>query len=153
MTTSDRAVMDNRLRELEIAMSRLASQLEHQAKRDEEHEIDIRSFKNVPIELHEIRWSYGRMSERLDVACKDIAEIRLGLEREHNERIEGQAERKRELEEAISQRTDEMRKMEAASKTQARELRNRMLVATLAFLGVFLTSLIQLFGQLLGGGN
>lgn len=102
---------------------------------------DIRIFAPMVREHDEMRaeMRFVRESVTSLLAQQKLLETRIQEERQL--RIEGQRERKEELEAAIAERTAEMARLEADRVKQHKEMRTRVLVATLALLGVFATSL------------
>lgn len=125
---------------------------------------DIRIFAPMVREHDEMRAEMRFVRESVTQLLTAQGALERRFEEEKQERIKGQAERKAELEEAILARNAEMAKLEEDRKKelvrieedrekQNRELRNRLLVATLALMGVFMTAAGGVAVQLLGGGS
>lgn len=145
--------MDNRLREVEVSLARVA-------QRVDDHEGDIHRFAGLPGELHEIRWAQGKMQESLDAAHGAIRDLSARIDREHEERIQGQLDRKRELEEAqeirnaeiaLAAKENEARYMELQARADAQRTQNRQML--LGLLGIFLTSAGSVLVAVLTGGG
>lgn len=145
--------VDDRLRKVEIELA-----LQHQ--RVEEHEADMVRFASVVTELHEVRWNASKVVEGLDAAHSAIRELSGRLDREREERIRGQAERKRELEDATAARNAEVAGMEERREQQIREINERAERAKqenrrmmFGLIGIFLTSAAAVLAPLLSGGH
>lgn len=146
MSAAGSSRMDERLRIVEIDLSRVK-------QRVDDHEADFVRFAPMIVDVHELKWTLEKAQKDLGQAHEAIRELSERLDREHKERVEGQAERKRELEEAQAARDLELKKMEQVRVTQNREMRNRLLVATIALIGVFLTAAGGVLVQLVSGGG
>jgi regulator of protease activity HflC (stomatin/prohibitin superfamily) len=145
--------MDNRLREVEVNLARVA-------QRVDDHEGDIHRFAGLPGELHEIRWAQGKMQESLDAAHGAIRDLSARIDREHEERIQGQLDRKRELEEAQAERNLELariekeqadRYMELQARADQQRLENRRML--IGLVTIFLTSATSVLVAVLTGGS
>jgi uncharacterized protein YPO0396 len=145
--------MDNRLREVEIELARV-----HQ--RVDDHEGDIHRFASLPTELEKIRWAQEKTREGLDAAHGAIRDLSERIDREHEERIQGQLDRKHELEEAQEARNVEIARIEKESaarymdlqtRADAQRTQNRQML--LGLLGIFVTSAGSVLIALLTGGG
>jgi hypothetical protein len=145
--------VDDRLRQAEIKLGEVG-------QRVNDHENDLRVFASLPTELEKIRWGQEQMRESLNAAHDAIRNLSERIDREHAERVEGQADRKRELEEAQAARSKEIKVMEAERERQYLELQaqaersrleNRRML--LGLLTIFLTSATSVAVALLSGGG
>lgn len=129
--------LEGRVTELRIDVGSLKNQVH-------DHENDIRAFGPLVTEQALIRQMAERefesLRKSLDGAHEGIRELGRRLEEEHRERIEGQIERKEELEAAVAQRRMEMEKQDIETRKLHAELQSRLKVAALGLLGVFMTS-------------
>lgn len=138
--------MDDRLRVVEIELARVG-------QRVDDHEGDFGTLVGPLVkEVHEIRWDQGKMRESVDAAHGAIRALSERLDREREERIRGQAERKAELEEATAARNAEMARMEKERRQrdeehavdrerQRRDFRVKYIQIMAGIGGIFLTSL------------
>lgn len=101
---------------------------------------DVRIFAPMVREHDEMRAEMRFVRESVTSILTEQRELKEKLATERQERIAGQAERKAELEEAVAERKADQDRMEADRKKSDREMRTRILVATLALCGVLLSS-------------
>lgn len=123
----------DRLREIELTMAGVV-------QRVADHENDYRVFAPLVTEQALMRRALEELEKDLTGAHGAIREIASKLEREREERIAGQQQRKRELEEAVAARTAEIAKIEEHRELESQKNRTERLRITLALLAVFITS-------------
>lgn len=122
-----------RLRQAELKLAGIA-------QRVDDHENDYRVFAPLVTEQALQRQFLEKVAGDVKGAHDAIRDLGVKLEHESHERITGQQARKAELEAAIEERNKEMAHIELEREKQHRELRVKLLQATLALIGVFLTS-------------
>lgn len=149
--------LDARVTELRIDVGSLKNQIH-------DHENDIRAFGPLVTEQALIRQMAEREFESvrksLDGAHDAIRALEQKLEREHDERVEGQIQRKRELEEATAARSAEIARIEAERERQNKELQARADQAKLenrklliGMISIFITSAAAVLAPILSGGG
>lgn len=134
----------DRFREAELTIAGLV-------QRVNDHENDYRVFAPMVTEQALMRKSLEDMGKSLDGAHDAIRKLDERLDTESRERREGQQKRKEELEGAIAERTKEMTRMELERDKQHKEMRAKLIQATIALVGVFLTSGAAVLAAILGG--
>lgn len=135
-----------RLRSLEVSLAGIA-------QRVADHEQDFHRFGPLVTEQALLRQTAERINTDLHEAHTQIRAIADELEKETQARITAEATRKEELELALKARDKEMAIAEAARNTQHRELQNRIRVATLALIGVFITSGMSVLAAIVAGSQ
>lgn len=102
---------------------------------------DIRIFGPLVREHDEMRAELRFVRESVTTLLAEQRVLKEALQQEKAERLTGQAERKAELEEAVAERRTELERLEVERNKQHAEMRAKILQATLALVGVFMTSL------------
>lgn len=138
--------MAERLRQVELTLAGIA-------QRVADHENDYRVFAPLVTEHALQRQSLEKLAADLKGAHDAIRDLDARVAREVRERIEGQRERKEELEAAISERNAEMARIELEREKQHKALRAKLIQATIALVGVFITSGGAVLAALLAQGG
>lgn len=141
----------DRFRETELTVAGLV-------QRVNDHENDYRVFAPMVVDQALMRKSLEDLAKSLDGAHDAIRKLDEKLDHEREERIKGQADRKRELEEAQATRDVEIKRIEAdrmrrddeiSARADEQRASNRRLLYGLV--GIFITSASAVLVQVLTG--
>lgn len=130
----------------------------------DEADNDVRSFAPAVQEIHEVKAGFKFVGEQILGLRADVAALDHRIDDEREQRLAGQEERRREMREIQEASTAAIERVqrEAAEalrdaiserEKQNRELKNRITLALLSLVGLFVTSGATLLAALLGGGG